>query len=103
MAKKGKKIQNIGLSLFTPDNEVETGGKIILPGDDNKSSIKKIELTANGKLPPDIIAQRLKDRTIPHVDDGFKKNDLSPEALQRFYERCRVGEYIKSVKGWGIH
>lgn len=99
MAKKGKKIQNIGLSLFTPDNEVETGGKIILPGDDNKSSIKKIELTTNGKLPPDIIAQRLKDRTIPHVDDGFKKNDLSPEALQRFYERCRVGEYIKSVNG----
>ena len=98
MAKKGRKIQNIRLSLF-PQEVEDSSGKIITTGDEKKSSIQKIELTSNGKLPADIIARRLKERTIPHVDDGFKKNDLSPEALQRFYERARVGEYIKSVNG----
>ena len=98
MSKKGRKIKNIGLSLFPQDVE-DSSGKIITTGDEKKSSIQKIELTSNGKLPADIIARRLKERTIPHVDDGFKKNDLSPEALQRFYERARVGEYIKSVNG----
>ena len=65
MAKKGRKIQNIGLSLF-PQEVEDSSGKIITTGDEKKSSIQKIELTSNGKLPADIIARRLKERTIPH-------------------------------------
>lgn len=49
-----------------------------------------------------ILAVRFKDRDIPKADEGFRRNDLSEDALQRFYIEANVGEFLKA-EGKFIH
>lgn len=46
-----------------------------------------------------ILEERFKNRKIPKVDDGIKNNDLSTDALQRFYREARVSEFVKPEGG----
>lgn len=104
MAKGKRKVidstNTIGIFslLQSPKEKEDTSKK--KKKEENKSSIQTIELTANGKLPPDILEERFRNRTIPKVDDGFNTdNNLSPEALQKFYKTHHVNEYVKSING----
>ena len=50
---------------------------------------------------PDILEMRFNGRKIPKVDDGFAKNDLTDDALKRFYHNARVDEFLKFVSSNG--
>lgn len=49
-----------------------------------------------------ILDKRFRSRNIPKADEGFRKNDLSEEALKRFYIDNNVGEFLKA-EGKFIH
>ena len=50
----------------------------------------------------DILNERFLARNIPKADEGFRKNDLSPEALAQFYIDANVSEFLKA-EGKFIH
>ena len=50
----------------------------------------------------DILDKRFLERNIPKADEGFRKNDLSDEALKQFYIDANVGEFLKA-EGKFIH
>ena len=49
-----------------------------------------------------ILDKRFRSRNIPKADEGFRKNDLSEEALKQFYIDNNVGEFLKA-EGKFIH
>lgn len=49
-----------------------------------------------------ILDERFRKRNIPKADEGFRRNDLSDEALKQFYIDANVGEFLKA-EGKFIH
>lgn len=49
-----------------------------------------------------LLDKRFMERNIPKADEGFRGNDLSNEALHRFYQEAHVSEFLKA-EGKFIH